>query len=325
MITYYRLDGGHLQQQVASGLDAVPSQVLWIDLLHPSREEEHFVETALQVDIPTREEMAEIEDSSRFYEENGVLYLTPSVVCGIGTQRPEATDVFFIFNGKCLITVHYLDLSSLHGFPARLARQPEKHRACDMILASLVDCFVDRIADTLEDLQEQLDSLTQQVFAERIEAQSPEKASLQQVVKQLGLHHLLLSKLGDSLMSLSRMMIYLRQSPKDWLGGAARNWLKAIERDIRSLGEYQARMSGKITFLLDATLGLINIEQNSIIKVLSIAAVLFLPPTLVGTIYGMNFKDMPELEWHMGYPMALGMMAVSAWLSYLLFKYKDWL
>ncbi|MBB3104335.1 magnesium transporter CorA family protein [Azomonas macrocytogenes] len=325
MIIYYRIDDKVLQRQVADNLQSLPPKVLWIDMLQPSQEEERFVEAALGVDIPTREEMTEIEDSSRFYENDGTLYMTPVVVSGIGEQRPEVNDVFFVFNKDRLVTVRYTETSTFRTFPGKIARQPERHRTCDMILASLIDGFVDRIADVLEDLQAQLDGLSRQIFGNAAVQAKQEKADMQQVIKYLGRHNSLLAKLDDSLLSFSRLITYLRQGARDRISEPARNWLKAVERDLRSLGEYQAKMSGQITFLLDATLGLINIEQNSIIKVFSIAAVLFLPPTLVGTVYGMNFKIMPELDWSFGYPLALGMMVFSALLSYVLFKYKDWL
>ncbi len=326
MITYYQMTESHgLQRLVAEDLLQMPANVLWIDMLQPSSAEEHFVESVLKVNIPTPEEMAEIEDSSRFYENSNVLYLTPVVVSGIGQKTPEVIDVFFIFNGHCLVTVHYTQTSTFQLFPSKIARQPERHLTCDMVLVSLIDCFVDRIADVLEESQGKLDRLSQLIFSEPTKGRNQEHANLQKVVKQLGMHNLLLSKLNDSLLSFARLIIYLREGSHDWLSITAQAWMKSIERDIRSLSEYQAKMSTQITFLLDATLGLINIEQNTIIKVFSIAAVLFLPPTLVGTIYGMNFKEMPELDWSFGYPLALSMMAASAWLSYVLFKYKNWL
>jgi len=180
------------------------------------------------------------------------------------------------------------------------------------------------LADVLEELQAQLNSLSQHIFSETRE-RAQEKADLQRVIKDLGRYNSLLAKLNESLLSIGRQITYVRQAGNGWLSEAARTWLKSSERDVRSLNDYQTKMSGEIVFLLDVTLGLINIEQNSIIKVFSIAAVLFLPPTLVGTVYGMNFKAMPELDWTLGYPMALGMMVGSALLSYALFKYKGWL
>lgn len=324
MITYYCRTPSGLRREHAKQLSQLPEHVLWIDLLRPTLEEERFVENSLGVVIPTPEEMAEIEESSRFYENEGVLYMTPLVVRGIGEGQPELTDLFFIFNGSCLVTVHYTETSTFRSFPTKLTRQPERHTTSDMILVSLLDGFIDRIADVLEEQQRALDQLSRRIFTDPQKVQKG-KTDLQQVIKHLGRHQALLAKLDDSLLSFTRMGIYLRQSASHRLSAPSRNGLKAVGRDIHSLNSYQARMSGQITFLLDATLGLINIEQNSTMRVLSVAAVLFLPPTLVGTVYGMNFRHMPELEWGLGYPLAVGLMLSSALVSLLVFRHKGWL
>lgn len=324
MITYYLLDAGGLRRQPAHDLATLPEGVLWIDLLQPSREEELFLERMLGVDIPTREEMAEIEDSSRFYESAGTLYMTASLVSGISEQQPGIAEVSFVLSRKWLVTVRYAELSAFRAFAGKSLHRPGVHGCSEMVFAALIDSVVDRIADVLEMLQKQLNSLSRAIFSESAE-RHPEKTDLQRVVKHLGRHNALQAKLSESLLSIDRQISYVRQAGNGWLDEAARGWLKTVERDVHSLGEYQAKMSGESSFLLEATLGLISIEQNSIIKVFSIAAVLFLPPTLVGTVYGMNFRHMPELEWYFGYPLALGLMVGSAALSYAWFRFKDWL
>jgi magnesium transporter len=323
MITYYSIQNGLLSATHAENLTSIPDPVLWIDLFCPTAEEERFVESALGVGIPTREEMGEIEDSSRFYEDNGTLYLTPTVITGISEGAPIGEELFFVIGQDRVVTVRYAEMTAIKGFLARAGRKPERHRSADAIFASLIDAFVDRIADTLEDMQNQLSRLSTRIFNEQGGKQ--EKADLQRVIKHLGRHNALLSMFSESLLTFGRLISFTRLGKKTWLAEPARASIKAVERDLRVLTEYQARMSSEISFLLDVTLGLINIEQNSIIKVFSIAAVLFLPPTLVGTVYGMNFTDMPELEWHYGYPIALGMMLLSALMSYALFKFKGWL
>ncbi|GGK03669.1 magnesium transporter CorA family protein [Pseudomonas matsuisoli] len=323
MITYYALHDGLLESHEAESLSVIPDGVLWIDLLRPSVEEERFVESALGVNIPTREEMGEIEDSSRFYEDNGTLYLTPTVISGISSGKPASEEVFFVIGQDRLVTVRYAEMTAMRGLLAKAARQPERHRTADAIFASLVDAFVDRIADTLEDMQNQLTRLSARIFNEP--GGEEEKADLQRVIKHLGRHNALLSMFSESMLTFGRLISFTRLGKKSWLAEPARAGIKAVERDLRVLTGYQARMSNEISFLLDVTLGLINIEQNSIIKVFSIAAVIFLPPTLVGTVYGMNFKDMPELDWVYGYPLALGLMVLSAALSMALFRFKGWL
>ncbi|GAB3386118.1 magnesium transporter CorA family protein [Azotobacter armeniacus] len=324
MITYYLLDADGLRRLPAEDLQALPPGVLWIDLLQPSREEELFLERMLGVDIPTREEMVEIEDSSRFYENAGTLYMTVSLVSGISEQQPGIAEVTFVLGRQWLVTVRYAELSAFRTFVGKNLHRPGLHGCSEMLFAALIDSVVDRIADVLELLQRQLNSLSRAIFSESAERHS-EKTDLQKVVKLLGRHNALQARLNESLLSIDRQISYVRQAGNGWLDESARGRLRTAERDVHSLSGYQAKMSGESSFLLEATLGLINIEQNSIIKVFSIAAVLFLPPTLVGTVYGMNFRHMPELEWYLGYPLALGMMVGSAALSYAWFRFKGWL
>jgi magnesium transporter len=321
MITLHCLENGALVRRVAENLQALPDNVLWIDLLAPTQQEERFVEAALGLDIPTREELAEIEDSSRFYDENDAIFMTTTVVKGITDRRPENAQVTFVLTRRCLVTVRYTELSSFRQFETKLSRQPAAFSGSHGVFLGLADAVVDRIADVLESVQVQLQTLSRCIFDERKE----QRTDLQQIIQQLGQHRSLLSQLGESLFSSSRLIAFYRLHVGDSKQGVVKGSLKAMERDVRSLGEHQARLLGDIAFLLDATLGLINIEQNAIIKVFSIAAVLFLPPTLVGTVYGMNFENMPELGWPFGYPMALGMMIVSAIIPYAWFKFRDWL
>ncbi|CDF86920.1 magnesium transporter CorA family protein [Pseudomonas sp. QL9] len=327
MITYYSLAGDRLEPHRGDLQGGMPAGTLWIDLLHPTQEEEALLESIIGVNVPTREEMAEIEDSSRFYESNGALYMTTAVVSGIREHRPSTAEITCVLTAKWLVTVRYAELLPFRTFEARVQRGGCKGTA-DLLFVELLDSVVDRIADVLEEVQAQLDTLSRDIFTEH-NGELPKsrlpKTDLQQIVKHLGRSNSLLSKLNGSLLSVGRPVAYFRQGSNAWVSEDARLGMKSVERDVRSLSEYLTKMSGEITFLLDATLGLINIEQNSIIKVFSIAAVLFLPPTLVGTVYGMNFQHMPELAWAAGYPMALVAMVISAILPYLWFKYKGWL
>ncbi|WP_413042664.1 magnesium transporter CorA family protein [Pseudomonas sp. YJ42] len=321
MITLYCLENGALVRRVAESLQTLPDNVLWIDLLSPDQQEERFVESELGLDIPTREELAEIEDSSRFYDEDGAIFMTTTVVMGIADRRPENAEVTFVLTKRRLVTVRYSELSAFRQFESKSSRQPSNYATSHQIFLALADAVVDRIADVLESVQIELQALSRRIFDEGKE----HRRDLQQIIQQLGQHRSLLSQLGESLFSSSRLIAFYRLHADEPKQGVAKGLLKALERDVRSLGEHQARLLGDIAFLLDATLGLINIEQNSIIKVFSIAAVLFLPPTLVGTVYGMNFERMPELGWSLGYPMALGMMVISAIIPYAWFKFRDWL
>lgn len=321
MIIFHCLENGALVRRVAENLQMLPENTVWVDLLSPDQEEERFIESTLGLDIPTREELAEIEDSSRFYDEGGAVFMTTTVVMGIADRHPENAEVTFVLTKRCLVTVRYSELSAFRQFEAKSSRQPSTFSTSHQIFLGLADAVVDRIADVLESVQAELQTLSRCIFDKRKE----QRTDLQQIIQQLGQNRSLLSQLGESLFSSNRLIAFYRLHANESRQGVAKGALKALERDVRSLGEHQARLLGDIAFLLDATLGLINIEQNAIIKVFSIAAVLFLPPTLVGTVYGMNFENMPELGWQFGYPMALGMMVVSAIIPYAWFKFRDWL
>jgi magnesium transporter len=335
-MTIYSLSQGRPVRLERIGSDLpVPADVLWIDLHNPSRDEECTVEARLGLEIPTRQEMAEIEESSRLYEERGALVMTAVVIHGAAEGRPTRAPVTFVLTPTQLVSVRYADLSSFRAFQAKLQRSPEQHTSADRIFVSLVDTIVERAADVLEMVAADLNEVSTRLFVEDPTTITPvarlrRKAGqvedeLQTTIKRIGRKNLTLAILRESLLSLSRLVPYVRQGANDWLsnGGPAR--LKQLERDVRSLSAYETQLSAEITFLHEATIGLINLGQNRIIKVFSIAAVLFLPPTLVGTIYGMNFERMPELKWAAGYPVAILLMIASAVAPYFWFKQKGWL
>jgi magnesium transporter len=336
MMTIYGLRQGRPVRLERTGSDLPPpADVIWIDLHDPTRDEECAVEAMLGLEIPTRQEMAEIEESSRLYEEGGALIMTAVVVHGAAEGRPTRAPVTFVLTPKHLVSVRYADLSSFRAFQSKLQRSPERCTSADRIFASLVDTIVERAADVLEMVAADLNEVSTRLFIEdpsttTAAARLRRKAGqvedeLQATIKRIGRKNLTMAILRESLLSLSRLVPFVRQGASEWLtnGGPAR--LKQLERDVRSLSAYEMQLSSEITFLHEATIGLINLGQNRIIKVFSIASVLFLPPTLVGTIYGMNFERMPELKWASGYPFAILLMILSAVVPYFWFKQKGWL
>jgi magnesium transporter len=350
MISVFALrDGALLRVPDPGGDAALPEGTVWIDLHDPTHEEEARVERLLGLDILTRDEMAAIEESARFYEEGGALHMTATVVAGASERRPAATQVAFVLTPAKLVTIRYADPLPFRDFEARCARRAVQRSTADQVFLALVESVVNRVADLLEASEADLDRLSAEIFADDDDdagvpapAGSPaagtprrpqgrgrrrrrQQTDLQAVVKRLGRISLLAARLRQSLLSIGRMLAYLRQGVGGRLQDGDKATLKSLERDARSLAEHDAQLAGEIAFLLEATLGLIDIEQNRIIKVFSIAAVLFLPPTLVGTVYGMNFEHMPELRWAFGYPFALAMMVASAVAPYYWFKHRGWL
>lgn len=320
MITFYSLRQDRLERLDRASFLSLPdpADVLWIDLCGPTQEEERAVETLLGLEVPTRQETAEIEESARLYEQNGALIMTAIVICGVGEGKPSRTQVTFVLTRTHLVSLRYADPVPFRTFEAKWQRQPELHTTSDHIFVSILESIVERAADVLELVAADLNEVSVKLFLE--EEQPPKGKSiedeLQALIKRLGRKNMMVSILRESLVSLSRLIPFMRNGAGAWLtsGGPAR--LKQLDRDLRSLTAYEGQMSSEIIYLQDATLGLINLDQNRIIKVFSIAAVLFLPPTVVGTIYGMNFEFMPELRWVFGYPFALVLMVLSAVLPY---------
>ena len=326
MMNLYGLREGTLQRLQSEGTAQGSAQAVWIDLCNPSVEEEKNVERMLGVDIPTREEMAEIEESSRLYRDESALVTTAVVVGGVTEGKPCRTQVTFVLTASHLVTVRYSDPLPFRSFEAKYRRQLDTHRKGDQILASLLDSVVERAADILEMATAELNDVSTRLFFEPGPRKPKEnETDLRDVLKLLGRKNMLVAFLRESLLSLTRLLPYIRQSGFDWLSQETNARLKQLERDVRSLNDYERQVSAEIVYLQEATLGLINLEQNRVIKVFSIAAVLFLPPTLVGTVYGMNFENMPELDWGLGYPVALGMMVISALIPYYWFRRKGWL
>jgi magnesium transporter len=303
----------------------LPAGAVWIDLLLPTREEEQFVEAVTGVEVPTREEMVEIEPSSRLYVEHDAIFLTASLLSGIDKGEPMSNPVTFVLTPAHLITVRYDAPKVFDIFGAHVQRTPE---ACATPLAALVgllDAIVDRLADTLEGVGDEMDKVSRSTFRRGTSKQQRlTNAALQVLLGRIAAAQDIISKARDSAVSLGRLLNFLSFAAKKDSTGS-REHLKSLTRDVASLTDHATYLGGNITFLLDAALGLINIEQNAIIKIFSVAAVIFMPPTLVASVYGMNFKLMPELEWTYGYPFAIVMMIMAALLPYLFFKSRGWL
>lgn len=310
---------------------------VWIDLVEPTVEEEKAVEQALGIDIPTRGELAEIEASSRLYQEDGAAFMTANLIRRGDDDSPEASPVTFIIKGNQLVTIRY---HHPQAFPVYV-KQAMKPQSTAMtgwgIFISLVEAVVDRAADHLERVGGIVDETSKQVFDTsfvqkrrlRREKRRRKPKNLEELLGKVGEEGDFNSKMRESLVSIGRMVAFMQvlmdQAKQTKEMRENRGRIKILQRDIQSLADHASFLSGKISFLLDAVLGMISIEQNGIIKIFSVAAVVFLPPTLVASVYGMNFEHMPELAWLGGYPWALFLMVLSALLPLLYFRRRGWL
>ncbi|MBX3479487.1 MAG: magnesium transporter CorA family protein [Caulobacter sp.] len=313
--------GARTATEVAIGDDwTLPDEVVWIDLINPDREEERVIEAQLGLDLPTREDMAEIEASSRLYREGPATFMTVEIITGLASETPRLEPVTFVLVRDRLITIRYAQPRAFAMFDAQLAERAELATSGEGVFMGLLDAIVDRIADILEAASGKVEILSNQVF------QKPRRtARFEVVLGRLGLWRGVTAKARNSLISLARLLAYAAVSPCIVEGEDHAARIESLGRDVASLTDHAGHLSGDITFLLDATLGLINIEQNGIIKFFSIAAVIFLPPTLVASYFGMNFRHMTEFDWPLGEGLALGLMGVSIVLPMLWFRRKGWL
>jgi magnesium transporter len=307
----------------------LPSNAVWIDLLSPTPDEERYIEQQLGLQVPTREEMAEIEPSSRLYQRDGAVYLTANVMTGAEAGDPVSEPVSFVLTATHLVTIRYADPKAFRVFAAHAEREPALCSSSTVALIHLLDAIVDRLADILEAVQADIDRTSKAVFR-RGQARERRRTrmsneTLQELLLRIADDQDMLAKARDSLVSMVRLLGFLSLPLHIRDDRALRERVKSLSRDVSSLLDQSGFLASNVGFLLDASLGLINVEQNAIIKIFSVAAVVFLPPTLVASIYGMNFDHMPELRWMLGYPYALGLMVLSAVLPYLFFKRKGWL
>ncbi len=337
MLNAYGTANGCLTESGASPTPGVEPGTIWLDMIEPTAEEEAGVEAALGIDIPTREELAEIEASSRLYQEDGAAFMTANLIRRGENDQPESSPVTFIIKDNILITIRYHHPQAFPAYVKRAMKPQTTAMTGWGVLISLLEAVVDRAADHLERVGQIVDETSKKTFGKgRAMGLSKSKrqprrrgVNLQELIENIGEEGDFTSKMRESLVSIGRVVAFMQaiidqmHESKSMKENRAR--IKILQRDIISLTDHATFLNGKISFLLDAVLGLISIEQNGIIKIFSVAAVVFLPPTLVASIYGMNYKYMPELEWTYGYPFALGLMVLSAILPFLYFKQKGWL
>jgi magnesium transporter len=339
MLNAYGAEKDRLCEYSTSSGNALPAGTVWLDMVEPTADEEARVEAALGIDIPTREELAEIEASSRLYQEDGAAFMTATLIRRGDNDQPESSPVTFIIKDNILITIRYHHPQAFPVYVKRAMKPQTTAMTGWGVYISLLEAVVDRAADHLERVGQIVDETSRKTFGNgRVMASGQTRmqreprrrdVNLEDLIRNIGEEGDFTSKMRESLVSIGRVVAFMTalvdqmRQTKEVKENRAR--IRILQRDIQSLTDHSSFLSSKISFLLDAVLGLISIEQNGIIKIFSVAAVVFLPPTLVASIYGMNFKLMPELELPFGYPMAIGLMVLSAILPWLYFKKKGWL
>ena len=328
MLRLFVRNNDHLEVAACdlAGIPARPEGAAWYDLLNPTPEEQRFVGESLGIDLPTREEMQDIEPSARLYKEAGAEFMTITAMTKLDTDEPVKIPVTFVLRENILITVRYSDPKPFKLYAMRAAKPGGiTLGGGEGVMIGLIEAVIDRLAQVLENTSDEIDLISHEVFRTRGgDKQKPQ--DLQSVIESIGRKGELLTMARESLLSIIRLTSFHQVGGEGKKATApVRLELKTLQRDATALADHAAYLSSKVNFLLDATLGLINLEQNQIIKIFTVASVAFLPPTLVASIYGMNFNIMPELQWEFGYPLAIMIMIFSAILPFAYFKRRGWL
>ncbi|WP_265569313.1 magnesium transporter CorA family protein [Sphingomicrobium nitratireducens] len=296
----------------------------WIDCLDATDEERARVAAAVGRSLPSLEDLAEIEPSSRLYEEDGTLFLTLSVLFGVDARQPQSGPVGFLLSGDRLVTIRAVDPKPFATFLNRLHAEPEAYAGPAGVMVGLIDAMVDRLADQLETASEEIEAVSRRIFEHDSDARSPE-LKLEALILRIGRVQQLLSKVRETSISTGRLLSFFGARRRIREDGELAEEVRALAGDLKALDEHTNFLSDNITFLLDAALGLIGVQQNVVMKIFSVVAVVLMPPTLVAGIYGMNFRHMPELDWPWGYPLAIGLMLASAILPYRYARSRGWL
>ncbi|WP_114229146.1 MULTISPECIES: magnesium transporter CorA family protein [Sphingomonas] len=312
---------------VEAGRGQIIPTTAWIDLEEPTKEEEKLAESFVGQSIPTRDDLQEIEPSSRLYEQNGVLYLTLSTLTGVAEGRPSTEPIGFVLAGDKLVTVRYANPKPVAAVIARAERDPDVVKSGLKALIVIVDAIVDRLADELENAGTEMETISTHIFAKEISQRRIPAQALTAMLTRIGRAQSLVARIRETTVSAIRLLSFLIGSAQLHRDGCEpyRNHLASLQTDSSALLDHAGYLGDNLTFLLDAALGLISVEQNAAMKLFSWAALVFLPPTLIAGIFGMNFHHMPELDWAWGYPASLALMLASAILPLAWLRWKGWI
>jgi magnesium transporter len=298
---------------------------VWIDLLQPTPEERDRIASDYGLRVPSRESLQEIESSSRLRAAGEVLTLSMPLTVPDSQAEPVPAPLGFVLSRSLLVTVRFTEV---HGF-AEVRSNLEKGDApvdSTAVFVTLIERMVDYRADMLESLSAQVGAVSRRVFARHIPQtrRTVLDSALREMLAAVGAAGEHLSQIRESLLGLQRIVGFSCEMAHDWMPPETRARLATARGDIASLSDYETHLWGKIQFLLDAILGFINTDQNNIFKVLTIVSVVGIPPTLIASMYGMNFHNMPELSWRYGYQFGLALIFASTILPILWFKWRRW-
>ena len=319
---------GRPEIQVSLEAKAVPAEVNWIDVLKPDTQEIALLERTLGIELPTLEELSQIERSSRLRSERDWLRLSLPVIYQIDGFLPALTPLGIALSKDRLLTVRFKRIKAFDNVFDNLGRFPIQTGGIGALIA-IVEAIIDHTADLLERVGNDLDHLSEEILGTNSvdpHGHKPHEHTgrLRFFLREIGRKGDLTSKIEDVLLGMARMLPYVMVHATPELESGSRARFKSLERDIKSLNDYETHLTEKIQLLLDAIVGLTNIEQNNIFRILTVVSVVGIPPTFFASMWGMNFKHMAELDWSYGYEFGLSVIALSAIIPFVWFKWRGW-
>ena len=308
---------------VTPGIDKSLTQASWIDLVDPTTAETAAFEKAFGLRVPTKEELNEIETTSRLRADHGALYMTTPIIIATADEPWIAAPTGFVLSKQVLLTVRFVQSTIFDSVSKECSGERlEPAQTYIHILEELVD----HMADLLEASSQALDDASHVIFRrENLRRLSRESSLLRQLLVRTGRTSERMARVNYTLVCLDRMAKFVSERARDWLGQDQLGRLQSVSADIASLEQYAEGVINRIQLLQDAATGIINIAQNEVMKILTVASVAGIPPVLIAGIYGMNFKNMPELNWALGYPFAVFLIVLSMILPLIWFKWKNWI
>ncbi|MEP3048730.1 MAG: CorA family divalent cation transporter [Roseibium sp.] len=321
MIVAYCPSSSGLERIELSTGELLPTTSVWIDLISPSKDEQIAAEKLMGAQIPTREAIASIEPSERLYLEPGAVVMTAHMPMAAQIQDPALSSVTFVVNAKRLVTLRYGNPKPLEKLSRKVQVDGSIAHQGPALLFTLLDIIVDQCADEMETASTHYDELAFKTFGDNFNTRKT--AGYKSAIQQIGQIGLQVAKMHDVCASLARLLLFMSaHATRLDLSSDQNRECKMFSRDIHSIKEHGDALDNKLTFLLDATVALVTLEQNQISKIFTVLGLIFLPPTLIASIYGMNFINMPELKWEQGFLFSIGLMGLSVFVTFLLFRWK---
>lgn len=326
ILTYIISNGIVVWQEIVPG-DPLPADMVWIDMHSPSVDEKKYIERCFNIDVLTSEEISRIEVMSPFYKSKEAYYMTLTTINQTEDGHFDGTPFTSVITNNCLITLHYTDMPVISTFLNLTRHEIDIYKKPSVLLSALTEVLIHDVGEILERTGNEMNTLIQNVFSKRREpGQKISTTSYNNIIASIGTTGNIISHCRESLVSINRLIIYFTQIERDKVPYKEHKLrLQHIAREISSLTEYANFLSQRISLLLDGTLGLLSVEQNMIVKVFTIASAVLMPPTLIASVYGMNFQHMPELDSEYGYPIALFLMFISAVIPFYFFRKKGWI